>query len=390
MRVTAKLSPATAAAAGAGLRWSSVVAFKRRRPLSCYRWNQLSKRTQSVSSSLAMHALELPVRQNIGTHASDVPLETCFHYTPSQLQSCPQVESIAQLVANKTKSKKFFFGIEITADNHGKPTCVDFNQFLPVMPTFISIVWLASYWNVPIAKVQSLQMIQQLQQHIPAMPHFSVYRLTQQRLDEFLALNLSNMLAVRGDKVHEDQMYHFGHELVKYARDKRPDLSIGVAGYPMGYTKDQTETQEMDRIICYLKAKVDAGADFIITQFCYSPERIVEFLCAARRAGVDKPIMVGVVVPESFKLYALMETIANISLPEQQRAELELIKQDDEKCRQFFVQLALRTIKAVLEADQGVYGIQFYTMNRFKSVLEVIGELRKQGVLETPQQDDKF
>lgn len=98
--------------------------------------------------------------------------------------------------------------------------------------------------------------------------------------------------------------------------------------------------------------------------------------------------MVGVVVPDSFKSYALIEMISKISLPAEARAEVEKNQNDDAKVKSYFVQLALRTIQQVLDANLGVHGIQFYTLNSFGSVQDVLCELRKLGILkETPPKD---
>ncbi|EDW70912.1 5,10-methylenetetrahydrofolate reductase [Drosophila virilis] len=361
----------------------------------CYQF-QLSERTQSVRSAidvdLAMHSVDTVGAQHFGTNLSDVPpvapiIEPCFQFTPEQKASAGQQPYISDLVTSKTARGEFFYGIEITGQSKGKPTCVDFNGFLPVLPTFISIVWLPQYWNVmPIERVETLQLIRNLETHIPAMPHLSLFRQTKERIDEFLALNFRNMLAVRGDKTHEDQVYRYSHQLVEHARRVRGvNISIAVAGHPQGYAGGP---QGLAESIEMLKKKIDNGADFIITQLCYSPETIVEFLRGARNAGIQTPIMVGVVVPDSFKSYALIEMISKISLPAEARAEVEKYQNDDAKVKSYFVQLALRTIQQVLDANLGVHGIQFYTLNRFGSVQDVLCELRKLGILkETPPKD---
>lgn len=118
---------------------------------------------------------------------------------------------------------------------------------------------------------------------------------------------------------------------------------------------------------------------------CYSAELIIKYVQAARDAGIVTPIMVGVVVPESLKAYKLMEKITKIKLPRKKLAELKKIEKDDAKVRKFFVHSALSTILKVLDAKLDVYGFQFYTMNRFGAVHDVLRKLRKRGILkETP------
>ncbi|TDG44410.1 hypothetical protein AWZ03_009159 [Drosophila navojoa] len=347
--------------------------------------NQLTERTERVSTEqLNMHTLEANATRNFAGNASQVPIEPCFRYTPEQVACAGEQPYVSDVVLSKEERREFFYGIEITAQNNGKLTCVDFNSFLPILPSFISIVWLPHYWNVsPLERVETLQMIRNLEPYIPAMPHFSVYKQTEERINEFFSLNFKNLLAVRGDMRDDNQFYLFGHQLVEHARRVRKEyISIAVPGYPEGNKK-----LDLDQDIAFLKNKVDKGADFVITQMCYSAELIIKYVKAARDVGIVTPIMVGVVVPESLKAYRIMEKITKITLPEKKLAELEKVQKDDAKVREFFVQLALCTILQVLDAKLDVYGIQFYTMNRFGAVHDVLRELRKLGILKKTPPD---
>ncbi|XP_017864389.1 PREDICTED: methylenetetrahydrofolate reductase [Drosophila arizonae] len=345
--------------------------------------NQLTKRTERVS----MHSLDANAMHSFAGDASQGLIEPCFRYTPEQVANSGEQPYVSDVVLSKVERREFFYGIEITAQSNGKLTCVDFNSFLPILPSFISIVWLPHYWNVtPLERVETLQMIRHLEPYIPAMPHFSVYKQTKKRINEFLSLNFKNLLAVRGDKRDDNQFYLYGYQLIEHARRVRKEhISIAVPGYPQGHVSLDKGKIDMDQNIAFLKMKVDKGADFIITQMCYSAELIIKYVQAARDAGIVTPIMVGVVVPESLEAYKLMEKITKIKLPAEKLAKLEKIEKDDVKVRKFFVHLALSTILKVLDAKLDVYGIQFYTMNRFGAVHDVLRKLRKRGILkETP------
>lgn len=174
-----------------------------------------------------MHTLETGGSGTFNeSHIPVVPgIEPCFKFTPDQLNARLEDPNIAQLVANKTAHREFFYGIEVTAHTSMKTTCVDFNQFLPIMPLFISIVWLSVYSQAlarsNMSDVASIKYASQLKTRIPTMPHLTPYRLRGQQLDDFFALNFTNVLIVRGDKLQDEQVYRYAYQVVKHARRRR-------------------------------------------------------------------------------------------------------------------------------------------------------------------------
>ncbi|XP_034658531.1 5,10-methylenetetrahydrofolate reductase [Drosophila subobscura] len=326
-----------------------------------------------------MHAIE-PASSGLAT-TSYVP---CVHYTTGQTSGTDFVERrVATLVAERTARRQFFYGIEVVALQSGQPTCLDFNRFLPILPTFVSIVWLGTeYCHVnPIDRVKSLQLARSLEARIPVLPHITAYCLSQERLDQFLALNFTNVLPIRGDLVHEIQNFTYSWEIVDYIRKQQGDnISICVAGYPEGYTS-LPQRQDPAQAMRFLKQKIAAGADCIITQMCYRSETIIQFIKDCRSAGITVPIVVGLTVADCFRTYCMSEHIAGVHLPPEKREELLLIHKEPQRVAQFFVQLSLRIIRDVLDADVGVYGIQFYTFNKFEPIYELLKELRTLEIL---------
>lgn len=161
------------------------------------------------------------------------PIEPCFNFTTDQMQVGLEDPNIAQLIANKTALGEFFYGIEVTAHTKRKTTCLDFNQFLPMMPLFISVVWISVYSEVvansttpSLDEVANVRFSSVLKSRIPAMPHLALYRLSRQHLDDFFHLNLSNVLVIRGDKLHDEQAYRYAYQAVEHARRRRG------GGYP--------------------------------------------------------------------------------------------------------------------------------------------------------------
>lgn len=175
----------------------------------------------SERGSKSMHAIQVPAGGSSPGAASYIP---CVTFAPDQNESVVTKQRIGTLVAERTAQHRLFYGIEVMAsDPSGRPTCLDFNHFLPLLPTFVSFVWLSQrYWDVePVGQVESLQMAQHLATRIPVLPHVSAYRMSRQRLDQFLALNFSSLLAVRGDRVHEDQDFSISYPMVEQSIRQR-------------------------------------------------------------------------------------------------------------------------------------------------------------------------
>lgn len=132
-------------------------------------------------------------------------------------------QQLKHLIKQKIDNKELFYGIEILARNHHENLQLDYKSFGPLMPLFTSIVWLSSeYWSEPsVADVESIKLAGKLQQHGCVLPHFSCYHLNESRLKEFLDLNFSNVLAIRGDYYDEQQQYKYSGDLVANIRKLR-------------------------------------------------------------------------------------------------------------------------------------------------------------------------
>ncbi|KAH8296770.1 hypothetical protein KR054_011024 [Drosophila jambulina] len=309
----------------------------------------------------------------------------CVTFAPEQ--SGLKEQRIGPLITEHQTQRRLFYGMEIMPRTRGKPVCLDFNRFLPVLPMFVSLTWLGTnYWDVePIDQVDSIQLAQHLASKVPVMPHLTVYRLNNERLDQFLDLNFSNVLALRGDLMHSEQIYQYSKTIVERAKAKSGDkISICVGGFPEGYNITEGEPPDLTQHIQFLKEKVAAGVDCIITQVCYRPEVIIQFVKQVRAAGITVPIMIGIMTHQTFHKYTFIENITSAKLPPRLREELVQLqtKPDANKhlTRSFFVRLNVHIIKSILEADLNIFGFQFFTLNHFGAVEALLKELHLQNL----------
>ncbi|XP_017021140.1 methylenetetrahydrofolate reductase (NADPH)-like [Drosophila kikkawai] len=300
-------------------------------------------------------------------------------------------QRIGPLVAEQQKKGRLFYGIEVLARTRKEPVNLDFNTFLPVLPIFVSVVWHSlRYWDVePISEVDCIVLCKLLAKRLPTMPHLTCYRMSKQRMDQFLDLEFKNLLALRGDDAEPKQEFTFSADLTQFAKCRFGDrISVSVAGFPDGYTRSERTPEHMERNLKIMKAKVEAGADCIITQMCYKPDAIIKYVKDCRAAGITVPILLGIMAPDTYACYKNMIKKGEAELPpdlaeEVERLQCEILtdpSQNSDQISQFFVNYNVRLICEVLAACDDVWGIVFFTLNRFGSVHLTLKELQKIGL----------
>ncbi|KAH8264884.1 hypothetical protein KR038_006662 [Drosophila bunnanda] len=322
-------------------------------------------------------------------HAPYVPCVTFVSELPNELKE----QRIAPLIEERQLQRRLFYGIEIMPRTDNIPVCLNFTGFLPMLPLFASVAWLGrSSWKVePIGQVESLQLASHLAPRIPVMPHLTLYRLSEERLDQFLNLNFSNVLALGGDVIHPAQSFRLSQSIVEKAKARSSDqMSVCVGGFPEGYNKSVGVPPNITFHLKYLKDKVDAGADCIITQVCYQHETIIDYVKQVRAAGIKVPIMIGITSYETFKKYKTIERLQGArlqpglyeKLEKMNNAFLEDPRKNPYQIRQFFIQIYINLICHILKADIDVFGFQIFTLNNYGAAAALVKELQNQGLFD--------
>jgi methylenetetrahydrofolate reductase (NADPH) len=184
---------------------------------------------------------------------------------------------------------------------------------------------------------------------------------------------IGNILALGGDRpagmAYDQSRDSFRHaiDLVKFIRrfnDSRahPDrrgFGIGVAGFPEGHPTTPNRLLEMD----YFKAKVHAGADYIITQLFFDNDDFLDFRERCALAGIHIPIIAGIMPITSIGgLKRMAELAGGARFPAKLLRVLQHSQDDPDMVRRVGIQYALEQCHGLLEDD--VAGIHFYTLNR--------------------------
>lgn len=195
-------------------------------------------------------------------------------------------------------------------------------------------------------------------------------------LKDYLSHGIDNILALRGDPPHD--MYEFDRSAgdFSYARDLvefiRPygRFSIGVAVYPEGHP----EAQSLDSDIEHAKEKIDAGADFAITQMFFDNAFFYRFVERARRAGIEVPIIPGIMPITDFGKIRKFASFCKASIPPRIEKEMAPVMDKSEEMFQLGIELATRQCADLIA--NGVRYLHFYTLNQSapaRAILDSLG-----------------
>ncbi len=219
------------------------------------------------------------------------------------------------------------------------------------------------------------------------IPHLTCVCHQEQEISEILERyaceGVSNILALGGDPPMDRGDYDRGQDAFRHAAglvshirkfaDSHPDprgFGIGVAGFPEGHPATPNRLKEMD----YLKAKVDAGADYIVTQLFFSNEDFHDFRDRCSLAGITIPIIAGIMPISSTKgMNRMADLAAGAKFPAKLLRSLQRAGNDSEAVERVGIHYATQQCVDLLEND--VDGIHFYTLNKSHATREIYASL---------------
>jgi methylenetetrahydrofolate reductase (NADH) len=215
---------------------------------------------------------------------------------------------------------------------------------------------------------------------IEAMPHFTCVGSTvaelRDTLGEMASAGVDNVLALRGDPpagqeewVKTEGGLEYSRELVQLIRGDYP-FAVGAACFPE--THIHATSAEDD--LFYLKEKVDAGAQFLITQLFFDNGLYFDFVRRARDIGIEVPIVPGIMPITNIKQIERMTSLCGATLPSRLRRELVSRTSQPDAVGDFGV--AYATMQCAELLRNGAPGIHFYTMNRSPATRAILSALK--------------
>lgn len=189
-------------------------------------------------------------------------------------------------------------------------------------------------------------------------------------------IGVRNVLALRGDPPGGGDFqltpggFEFSSQLVEFIR-KEGDFSIGVAGFPEGHIACK-EGKHVDWQ--HLKTKIDAGADFVLTQLFFDNKDFHEFRDHLRNVhGVKVPLVPGIIPILSGSQIKKFTALCGARIPAPLGQKLEALGDNDTAVAEFGIEYATRQCEDLLR--QGVPGIHFYTLNKANSTVRILQNL---------------
>jgi len=227
---------------------------------------------------------------------------------------------------------------------------------------------------------------------VDAIPHIICGGFTKEETESALIdlkfLGVDNILALRGDPMKNEAAFvpteggnayaldlisqinemNNGQYLYEETKNSPSSFCIGTAGYP----EKHFEAMNLSSDLKHLKKKVDAGAEFIVTQLFYDNEKFFDFVSKCRDIGIDVPIIPGIKPITNLRHLSFIPKFFHVNFPEALSNELEKCK-NDEEVKQVGIEWTTAQCKELVKADIPV--IHFYTMGKGQAVKNIAKEI---------------
>lgn len=267
-------------------------------------------------------------------------------------------------------------------------------------PLFIDVTWGAagSTW------ARTLAVASHAQRYcgVDVLMHLTCTGVTREQIANALqqakSSGVHNILALRGDPPRGKRSWAQNDvsggecdraiDLVKLIRKLHGSyFGIAVAGHPEGHPSSSSPEEEMK----YLKEKMDAGADFVVTQFFYDTDLFLNYVKQCREYGIACPILPGIMPIQSYNSFVRMTEYCGIAVPSEVLERLNPVRDDDEAVKEIGCEIADEMCRRILTTspeDGGVEGVHFYTLNLERSVTRILMSMGAVDVIQPSHHND--
>jgi methylenetetrahydrofolate reductase (NADPH) len=251
-------------------------------------------------------------------------------------------------------------------------------KLAPLEPSFVSI----TYGADGSTRERTVELTRWIKQELglEAMSHLTGFGSTLDELQATLGrigeAGIENVLAIRGDPPRDQPDWKAENEAIRFASELIELISggypfcIGAACYP----EVHVEAPDLASEIRVLDAKAKAGASFFITQLFFDNDVFFRFVEAARAAGIEQPIIPGLMPITNLDQIKRMTALSGATIPDELAAQLELRANDPSTVLELGV--AHAALQAADLLARGAPGIHFYTLNRSPSTRAILSALK--------------
>lgn len=244
----------------------------------------------------------------------------------------------------------------------------------PCRPSYVSV----TYGAGGSTREKTIDLVTRIKKNsgIEAMAHLTCVGSTRDEiksiLDRLAEAGVENVLALRGDPPKGQETFEkttggfaYANELIAFIREGDYPFCVGAACYPEGHPESDDLDADMDALV----RKVGAGADFLITQLFFDNQDYFPFVRRARHAGVDVPIVPGLMPVTNFAQVKRFTKMCGARIPQELYRRLKSVERDPAAVVATGMYWTTRQAKYLLEG--GAPGIHFYTLNKSSATLAV-------------------
>ncbi|WP_029519955.1 methylenetetrahydrofolate reductase [NAD(P)H] [Persephonella sp. IF05-L8] len=250
-----------------------------------------------------------------------------------------------------------------------------------IHPTFVSI----TYGAGGTTRERTIRVVKKIhtQTNLTVMAHQTCIGHTRKEIIDILSqykeIGVQNILALRGDIpqgqeetfVFPPDGCRYANELVSLIRETFGDwFSIGVAAYPEGHP----ESPDLDTDIHYFKKKVEAGAEFAITQMFFDNRYFYNYIEKLQKEGIDIPVIPGIMPITNFKQIKKFADMCGATIPGELIQKLQAVADKPEEIEKIGIDYAIQQCEDLLK--NGVKGLHFYTLNKSKATIEIYNRIK--------------
>lgn len=253
-------------------------------------------------------------------------------------------------------------------------------ELRPLRPDFVSV----TYGAGGTTRDRTVELVAYIRDElgIEAMAHLTCVGASRAELSSVLdrleAAGIRNVIALRGDPpVGEDgfsphpEGLSYATELVALIREQKRPFCVAAACYPEKHIEAVSFADDVE----HLRAKVAAGADFLITQLFFDNRVYFDFVKAARKAGIDVPIVAGIMPITNLSQIERFTQRCGATIPADLHRRLEPHREDPDKVEALSVEYAIGQCRELIAA--GAPGVHFYTLNRSRATRDILTALRR-------------
>lgn len=248
----------------------------------------------------------------------------------------------------------------------------------PLGPDYVSV----TYGAGGSTRLKTVELVKRIKQEIGIEPmaHLTCVGSTREEIAEILddleAGGIENVLPLRGDPPQGQAQFqtveggfHYANELVAFIRP-RYRFCLAGACYPERHPEAPDTAADLDN----LKRKVDAGVDFLITQLFFDNADFYRFRDRAAAAGIDVPMLAGIMPIRNVKQIKRFTGMCGASLPKGLLDKIEAVEDDSEAVAQVGMYHSSRQCEDLLQ--HGVAGLHFYTLNRSSMTRAIFQQIK--------------